>query len=536
MHGDRPLPTPTHFHPVVGYRTGVHGTDLALAVLAIATAAVAGATVGRRVAVPYPVFLVLIGLGIGVFARSSEFRLDPDVVFLVFLPPLVFGAGLTSSPTRLAEQKRAIGLLAVGLVAVTALAVALVAHALLGLGAAAALVLGAAVAPTDPIAAVTVMRRSEVRPALSVIVEGEGLLNDGIALVLFSVAVDVALAGHLDPAKVATRVVVGIPGGIAIGLAAAWLALQVLPRVSDGPAEIAMTVITPFLAYLPADRVGASGVLAALAAGLWLGERAPDLHFARVRLQARAFWEVLDFLLNVALFTLLGLSFPTIVRTAPHTTARLVVAAAAISAAVIVVRMAWMFLVPALLGLAGRRSQASRRERVVLGWAGMRGAVSLAAALAVPVGIGAPGTTSVIAFVVIGVIVATLLVQGSSLPILLRVLRIGGHEPRDEIERDARLALERAAVSRLDRLHEERERWPAAVDRLRARHLARCEELRNGADAEDGDTMAVEREAEREVVQAQREALRELRRSRRLDPDTFRTLERELDLREARLR
>src|SRR6266511_67766 len=341
------------------------------------------------VRVPYPIVLVLGGLVLGFVPGVPAAELPPELVLVLFLPPLLYVSSFFASARELRSDARAISLLAVPLVLATMVAVAAAAHALVpGLPWAAAFTLGAIVSPTDPLAATAIARRLGVPRRLVTVLEGESLANDATALVAYRVAVAAVVGGGFTLWQAGMRFVLGAAGGIAIGLLAGWLVAQVRRRIEDPLVEIVISLATGYVAYLPADRLGASGVLAAVTAGLYLGWHAPELASVSTRLLGTSFWKVLNYLLNTVLFILVGLQLHTILAgVSGRAVPSLLGQAALVSAVVIGVRLAWGFTMPYLVRALDRRpSQVARRvgprERLVSAWSGMRGAVSLAAALA----------------------------------------------------------------------------------------------------------------------------------------------------------
>src|SRR3954469_1188664 len=344
-----------------------------------------------RLDLPYPILLVLGGLGIGFAPGVPDFRLDPDVVLLIVLPPLLYSAAFFSSLRELRTNLRSISLLAVGLVLVTAGAVAAVAHAIVpGLPWEAAFVLGAIVSPTDPVAATAILQRLNVPRRVVTVVEGESLINDATALVAYRVGVVAVVSGSFSLLDAGARFVLNVTAGAAIGLVVGWLVAQLRRRIDNPPVEMAISVATAYFAYIPAQEIGVSGVVAAVTVGVYLGWRTPLLVSPATRMQLFGVWEVLTFLLNCFLFVVVGLQLPAILDSlAGRSTGDLILYAAVVSAAVIVTRVVWM---PVMAWLP-RRLFPRIRERdpfppwseiVLGGWTGMRGAVSLAAALALP--------------------------------------------------------------------------------------------------------------------------------------------------------
>ena len=525
----------------------MHKVELLLLGLMVAGAGLS--VLARPLGVPYPILLVLGGLVLGFVPGVSAVGLPPDLVLVLFLPPLLYSAAFFASPRDLRADLRAISLLAVGLVLATMVAVAVTAHALVErLPWAAAFTLGAIVAPTDPLAATAIGRRLGVPRRLLTVLEGESLVNDASALVAYRIAVAATVGGSFVLWQAGLRFVASVAGGVAIGLAVGWLAAEVRRRVDDPPAEIVVSVVTGYAAYLPADRLGVSGVLAAVTAGLYVGWRAPELASVSTRLLGFSFWEVLNYLLNAILFILVGLQLgPILSELTGRSAAVLFGEAALISAVVIAVRIAWVFTVPYLVRALDRRpSQVARRvgprERLVSGWSGMRGAVSLAAALALPLE-GAPGQPfperELIIFLTFGVIFATLVVQGLTLPALIRRLGVRGDGAEDQEEVRARMEAARAALARLEELAGEDWTRGDTVERLQAMYQFRLRRLkaRVGKIEDDGyeDRSLAYQRLVRELLEAQRRTIVRLRNQGTISSDVMHRIERDLDLEDSRL-
>jgi monovalent cation/hydrogen antiporter len=518
-------------------------------VLAVTGVTLATVAVLRRSGVPTAAVLVVAGLVIGFLPFVPDASLEPHVVLLGLLPLLVFDAAATSSATAFVRNARSIGLLAVGLVLATAAGVAAVAHWIGHLSWAMAFVLGTAVGPTDAAAATSVARRLGLPRRLLTILEGEALFNDGAALVLYAAAVTAATSGHFSAGHALVSVLYASAAGTAIGLAVGVVGRALRNRIDDAPIEIAGSMFMAYAAYLPAEAVHASGVLAAVAAGLYLGWHSGGSAFsARSRLQSQAFWETLVFLINAALFVIVGLSFHTFTASARGPVGRLVVTGVAVVVAVITIRLIWMEGTGWVTRLLRRAppadeqdapDQAGWRQRLVIGWAGMRGAITLAVLLAVPrtTDAGRPlaGRDDII-YLGFAVIIATLVGQGMTLPLLVQRLRLTEHPSVAEAERQARLTMTRAV---LERLQGDGDGSPELVDGLRAQYLARRRRLESGDDdeggEEGGEAPGADRALRRELVAVQREALARMRREGRIGMGTARTLERDLDLEDARL-
>ncbi len=506
--------------------------------------AVAGLSVlARVVRVPYPILLVIGGLVLGFAPGMPDVELPPELVLVVFLPPLLYWAGFFSSPRDLRADARAISLAAVGLVLVTMVAVAAVAHALVeGMSWPAAFALGAIVSPTDPLAATAIGRRLGVPRRIITLLEGESLVNDATALVAYRIAVAAAVSGGFVVWQAGLRFVVTAAGGVAVGLLAGWLVAELRRRLDDPVVEIVVSVFTGYAAYLPAELLGVSGVLAAVTAGVYVGWRAPLLASPSTRLLGFSFWEVLVYLANAVLFILVGLQLQPILAELDGTAVAVLVGQGVlVSAVVIGARLGWLFSVPYLIRAIDRRPsqvmrRAGARERLVVGWSGMRGAVSLAAALALPLDFP---LRNLILFLTFSVILATLVVQGLTLPTLIRRLRIQGDDAEEREEVRARLAAANAALERLDELAGEDWTRDDTVERLHGLYDFRRRRLkvRAGKIEDDGaeDRSLAYQRLVRELLQAQRGAIVRLRNQGTISNEVMHRIERELDLEDTRL-
>jgi Na+/H+ antiporter len=417
----------------------LHPVELVLALLAVA---VVLGVAARRIGVPYPILLVAGGLLLGLQPWLPHVQLDPQLVFLLFLPPLLYAAAFQTEWADFRKYLRPILLLAVGLVLFTTAVVAVVTHHLIGLPWASAFVLGAIVSPPDAVAAVAVTRRLKVPPMIVTLLEGESLVNDASALVVLRVAVAAVGAGAFSVPDAAVQFGVVAVGGIALGLAGGWLAIRLhnwLDRrdLADAKLTITITLLTPFAVYLPAEHLHVSGVLAVVTAGLWVGTRCEEVFSEELYQEARAVWEWIEFLLNSLIFILIGFALGPMLDglDATYDPRDLLVYAAAVSAAVILARLVWMYpgaYVPrwierTVFGIP--TPYPPPRGVFVVGWTGMRGVVSLAAALALPLatpdGKPFPGR-DLIQFLTFWVIFATLVGQGLTLPWVIRILGVGG--------------------------------------------------------------------------------------------------------------
>ena len=365
--------------------------DTLSAVLAILVAVAILYEVARRVGVPYPTLLVLGGLGLALVPGLPRIELEPDLVLLVFLPPLLFSAAVETPSRELRANAAPLLRLSIGLVLFTTVLVAAVAQGTIpGLGWAAAFTLGAIVAPTDALAATAVFRRLGAPRIVGTLIEGEALFNDATALVAYRTAVLAAVSGTFLLANGISEFAVAVAGGIAIGLAVGRLAAEILGRLDDPPVEVVLSLVIPFAAYLPADALGLSGVLAAVAAGLVIGSRLGVILSPNSRVLWLTTWKMVGFVLNGFLFVLIGLQLPDIAGGQGTRSATEVLGLVALVWLIVVAgRFAWVIFSSLLPGsprqvIARQDPALAGRLTLLVSWAGLRGAVSLAAALALP--------------------------------------------------------------------------------------------------------------------------------------------------------
>jgi CPA1 family monovalent cation:H+ antiporter len=501
-----------------------------------------------RLRIPYPILLVLGGLALGFVPGIPHVQLPPDLVLIAFLPPLIYLSAFFTSLRDLRSNARPIALLSVGAVVATLAGVAVVAHQVAGLGWGPAFVLGAAVSATDPVAATAIARRTGLPRRLIVIVEGESLVNDGTALVAYRFAVTAVVTGAFSMGDVGLTLAKSVIGGVAIGLAVGYVMRIVRRDLHDPQAEITMSFLTGYLAFLPAYALGVSGVLAVVAVGVYMGWYAPELTTPDVRLQSTGAWQTATFLLNAALFVLVGLQLRPILDSLSNmSTARLIGDAAAVSAAVIVLRFLWVYPATYIPRALSRRI----RERdpyppwqypAVIGWMGMRGAVTLAAALGIPLTVNGGARfpdRQLIIFLAFSVIFVTLVLQGLTLPAVIRMLGLEDDGLDDKEEAKARI---KAADAALDRLHElETEAWVREDTAERMAGLYRFRKTRYRARFDIDDDGAIEERSanyqrlRRELLEAERAAVVDLRRQGRISDDVMHRIERDLDLEDNRL-
>jgi CPA1 family monovalent cation:H+ antiporter len=485
--------------------------------------------VADHVGIPYPIVLVVGGLALA-FAGIPRVDMDPDVVLLVFVPPLLLSAGWYSSPRELKAESRALGLLALALVLVTTSAVAVAAHALVDrLSWPAAFMLGAVIAPTDAVAAVATFASVRVPERVRLLVQGESLINDATGLTCFGVALTAAKTGEFSATRALGDFALAAVGGAAIGVAVAWLLLRAIRRQPDVVVSVMLTLLAAYASYIAAETAHASGILAAAVAGLYSGWHQSEFFDADTRLTASAFWRIMVFGLEALLFVLLGLQLPSVLEHVGEP-GRLLLIGVVLAGLTIAVRLAFA-LFPVAPGL-------SLRERVVVGWCGMRGAISLAAALSIEAGIDGRDEVVFLTFVVI---LVTLVGQGLTLPALIRALRLPGEREWSPEEAIARLEAAQSALDRLDELEEEDRIGEEPLRRLRDLYRARfrqCVAVLGGETAPEAaqDQRLRYGDVRRDLIRTERAAVLGLRNEGKVSQDVQRLIERDLDLEEARLR
>lgn len=519
-------------------------------IIVLLFAAVAAlAVLACNLTVPYPIVLVIGGLALSFVPRLPEIKLNPDIVFYFILPALLYPAALFTPWRDFRRNLRPILMAAIGLVLVTTVTIACIAHTILpGLPWPAAFALGAIVSPPDAIAATAIFRRLGVPHRLHAIVEGESLVNDATALVALQFAVAALVTGTFSAGYAAVHFVWAAIGGIGFGLLVGEAMRWVQIHLDDPPVQVTISLLTPFIAYLPTERLHASGVLATVTAGLFLGWHSPLMITARTRLQAYAFWEMITFLLNGFVFIVIGLQLPRILHAlSAESLTRPIITAIIISGSVIAVRFAWTITAVSLQRLLS--SKRRPRDAIsfwqyvgIVGWAGMRGVVSLAAAFALPIALSDgrpfPGRNYIL-FLTFSVILATLVIQGLTLPILIRKLGTAQDQEADEEERQARLEANKAAIEFIEKLRTDGKFSPDTVDRLRAEYDERVEQLQLCAENPDdcrGEIATPKyQRLQREALRVERKTIIRLRNERVINDDALRRIQRDLDLAEARL-
>lgn len=518
--------------------------------LLVVLAAVAVAA--RRLKVPPAILLVIVGVVLAVLPGLPRVELVPELVLLVVLPPLIYSAGVAMSWREFRFNLRPIGLLAIGCVVFTTVAVAAVAHWLLGMAWPVAFVLGAIVSPPDVVAPLAIARRLKLPRRLLVILEGEGLVNDATALILYRFAIAAVSAGTFSFTRAAGTFMLTAAGELIWGLAVGWLMLRLRRWVEDPRVEIVLALLTPYIAYWVPEELGGSGVLATVACGLYVSWKGPLLIPSATRLQGIFFWDLFIYVIEGMVFLLTGLQARTLIdRISELPWGRLLFAALITSVVVVVARFVWVFpatYLPRWLNpsLARRDPAPSWQMPFALAFTGVRGIVSLAAALAIPLttASGQPfPDRDLILFLTFAVIVVTLVGQGLLFPRVVCRLgldRVGAAEQEAEeaTELTARRGAVEAVLQKLEDIAAEKKWSEEVIAPLRARHKGRLRQLDHRLDDSDEHTQlaACWDEIEMMLIEAERQYVFDLLRQGRLHDEARRRIERELDLREAHLR
>jgi CPA1 family monovalent cation:H+ antiporter len=520
-----------------------------LVLLLIAIAAVG--VLARRWNVPPAILLVLTGVLLALVPGLPAVRLAPELVLLLVLPPLIYSSAVAMSWREFRFNLRPISLLAVGCVVFTTVAAAAATHWLLGLSWPVGFVLGAIVSPPDAVAPLAIARRMQLPRRILVILEGEGLANDATALILYRFAIVAVSAGVFSLGTAAGEFVLIIVGELFWGLAVGWLMLRVRRSVADPQIEIVLSILTPFVAYWPPAHLGGSGVLATVVVGLYVSWNGSSMISSATRLQGVFFWDVLVYLIEGLVFLMTGLQARTLIMgLGAYPFSALVSSAAVVCVVVILARFVWMFpatylprwLFPAI----ARKDPAPPWQwPFVLGFTGVRGIVSLAAALAIPFTTddGRPfPDRDLILFLTFAVILVTLVGQGVTLPAVIRLLGLAKagerelHADKREELLARRQAIE-AATKRLDQLTAERMLPEDVAGPLKTKlgdRLRHFERTSGQGENQDHRTAAAD-DIELALITAERECINELYRRGTLKDEARRRLERELDLRESSL-
>jgi monovalent cation/hydrogen antiporter len=504
------------------------------------------AIVARKIRIPYPILLTIGGVVLALVPGLPAIRLDPQLVFSLFLPPLLFPAAVYTSWRDFRANLQSILPLAIVLVLLTMTATAYLFHCLAGLPLAAGFVFGALISPPDAVAALAVTQHLRVPRKIIVILEGESLVNDATSFIAFRFAVAAVLTGSFSLGQASLQFLFVAAGGICVGLAVGWLATQVQKRLDDPPVQTMFSLLTPYVAYFSGERLHVSGILAVVIAGIYYGWRAPRILSGRMRLQARPVWEMVVFILNGMLFMLIGLQLPQVIHAlAPGSAIGVAKLAILVVALIVLVRFVWMFgasYLPRVLSRKFRRQKrAPWQHTALIAWTGMRGADSLAGALAIPFALGNgepfPGR-DLILLLTFSVIFGTLVLQGLTLKPLVRWLKVvDDHVPEKE-ERLARLKANEAALARIEDMGSSNRARPENVERLRLEYADRIRQLSKDTSHEESVRRLFSRDFEelaREALEVERDTVITLRNEEAINDQVLRRVQRDIDLAEARL-
>ena len=504
------------------------------------------AIVARRTRIPHPILLTIGGVILALVPGLPEIHLEPELVFNLFLPPLLYPAAVYTSWRDFRTNLRPILLMATVLVLITMAATASLFPALTGLPLAVGFVFGALISPPDAVAALSFTQNLRVPRKIIVILEGESLVNDATSFISFRFAVAAVMTGSFSLGHASLRFLFVAVGGVCVGFAVGWLATQVQKRLDDPPVQTMFSLLTPYLAYFSGERLHVSGILAVVIAGMYYGWRVPRILSGRMRLQAVPVWEMVLFILNGILFMLIGLQLPQVIRALPPGSAFQVATLAVLVLLVIVlVRFGWIFAATYLPRFFSRTLRRKNRipwqQTALMAWTGMRGADSLAGALAIPFllpnGEPFPGR-NLILLVTFCVIFATLVLQGLTLAPLVHWLGIEDDHATEKEETLARLKANEAALAHVEEMEALHRTNPKTAERLRAEYVDRIQQLRGEGPPEKTVRRLFSRDFEdlaREALETERETVIGLRNDEVISDQALRRIQRDIDLAEARL-
>jgi monovalent cation/hydrogen antiporter len=507
------------------------------------------ALLARRIDIAPAILLLLAGIALAFVPGMPAVELPPELVLLVVLPPLIYSASVAMSWREFKSNLRPIILLSVGCVIFTAFAVAAATHYLIGLPWSVGFLLGAIVAPPDVVAPLAIARKLGMPRRILVVLEGEGLANDATALILYRFAVAAISTGLFSLPKATGTFAVIVVCEILFGVAIGWLSLRARHRARDPQVEITLSLITPYLAFWIPEHLGGSGVIATVACGLYISWNGPLLISSATRLQGIFFWDLVIFLVEGLLFLLTGFQMRLLFeKSKAFPLQDIVLTTALVAVIVILARFAWVYPATYLPRLLSKRTRErdpspSWQAVFVVAFTGVRGAVSLAAALALPLALpGGEGFPhrDMILFVAFGVIFITLVGLGSGLPVVVRWLGVTKDGRKEHIaEHEAEVAARRealdAALKSLDAITDDRELSDEVVKLLRARHEVRSNQLPDVLDPDAHDISAAGTALTRELIAAERKFIHVLLRDGKITDETRRRIERDLDLEEASL-
>jgi len=504
------------------------------------------AIVARRTRIPHPILLTIGGVILALIPGLPEIHLEPELVFNLFLPPLLYPAAVYTSWRDFRTNLRPILLMATVLVLITMAATASLFPALTGLPLAVGFVFGALISPPDAVAALSFTQNLRVPRKIIVILEGESLVNDATSFISFRFAVAAVMTGSFSLGHASLRFLFVAVGGVCVGLAVGWLATQVQKRLDDPPVQTMFSLLTPYIAYFSGERLHVSGILAVVIAGMYYGWRVPRILSGRMRLQAVPVWEMVLFILNGILFMLIGLQLPQVIRAlAPGSAFQVATLAVLVLLVIVLVRFGWIFAATYLPRFFSRTLRRKNRipwqQTALMAWTGMRGADSLAGALAIPFllpnGEPFPGR-NLILLVTFCVIFATLVLQGLTLAPLVRWLGIEDDHATEKEETLARLKANEAALAHVEEMEALHRTNPKTAERLRAEYVDRIQQLRGEGPPEKTVRRLFSRDFEdlaREALETERETVIGLRNDEVISDQALRRIQHDIDLAEARL-
>jgi CPA1 family monovalent cation:H+ antiporter len=522
------------------------GIELIGTVIVLLAVVTALAEITDRIRIPYPILLVIAGIGIGLIPGLPKITLDPEIVFLIFLPPILYAAAWNTSWADFKAARRPITMLAIGCVIFTTCAVAWVAQMLIPqLGWAEAFVLGAIISPPDAVAATAATKGLGLPKRVITILEGESLVNDATGLIAYRYAVAAVVSGAFQFWHAGLEFIIVAVGGIALGFVMGFVFKWIHKVTPDNPTtDTTLTFLAPFVTYLVAESMEISGVLAVVVAGLYLSWNSSTVFTQQTRLQAYGTWQTAIFMLNGIIFILIGLQLPEVVNAIEdNSMATLIGYGAIVSAAVIVGRIIWVYPGTFLPRLSKRIRQAeprpSQRLVTIVAWSGMRGVVSLAAALALPLTLD--GTTpfpnrNLIIFLTVSVIFSTLVLQGLTLRPLIHWLKIKPDDGERRAEEEARLSLATSIIEFIEEnyslgLSEE------VLARIKTKYEIRIQRMRKDVthNALEEEKIDEFHRIQQQLLDKERSLILELRAKAKVSDETMRRIEYELDLEETRL-
>ena len=498
--------------------------------------------VARRIRIPSSILLTIAGIFLALVPALPTLYLQPQLVFNLFLPPLIYPAALYTSWRDFRSNLRPILSLAILLVLLTMTVIAALFHYVTGFPWAVGFVFGALISPPDAVAALSITQNLRVPRKIIVILEGESLINDATSFISFRFAVAAVMTGAFSLGAASLQFLFAATGGVIVGLAIGWVATRVQKGLDDPPVQTMFSLLTPYVAYFTGERLHVSGILAVVITGIYYGWRAPRILTGRMRLQAIPVWDMVVFILNGMLFMLIGLQLPQVLRAlAPTGIAQVLGLAVIIVIVMVLVRFVWMFGMSYFPGTLARRrkNRFPWQQTTLIAWTGLRGADSLAGALAIPFllpnGAAFPAR-DIILLLTFCVIFGTLVVQGLTVTPLVRWLGVVDDHTTEREERLARLKANEMALARLEELESSHQAKPETIERLRAEYLDRIGQL--GAESPHQSRRLYSADFEElacELLHTERETVITLRNEEAISDQALRRIQRDIDLAEARL-